>query len=47
LSRVNISRSTAAEAVKEVGIWLDEVICADLHVAGQIVLPDEFDELDG
>jgi hypothetical protein len=49
LSRVNISRSTAADAVKEarelVGRgYMDVRICTP---RGQIVLADEFDQLDG
>lgn len=48
-SRVNVSRSTAGEAVKEaqelVGRgYMDVRICTP---RGQIVLPDEFDQLDG
>jgi len=48
-SRVNVSRSTAGEAVKEarelVGRGYMYVrICTP---RGQIVLPDEFDQLDG
>jgi len=49
LSRVNVSRFTAAEAVKEarelVGRgYMDVRICTP---RSQIVLPDEFDQLDG
>jgi hypothetical protein len=49
LSRVNVSRSTAAEAVKEarelVGRgYMDVRICTP---RGQIVLQDEFDQLGG
>jgi len=49
LTRVNISRSTATDAVKEarelVGRgYMDVRICTP---RGQIVLPDEFDQLDG
>ena len=49
LSRINIGRATAAEAVREarelVGRgYVDVRICTP---RGQIVLADEFDQLDG
>ena len=49
LSRINIGRATAAEAVREarelVGRgYMDVRICTP---RGQIVLADEFDQLDG
>jgi hypothetical protein len=49
LTRINIGRPTAAEAVREarelVGRgYMDVRICTP---RGQVVLPDEFDQLDG
>jgi hypothetical protein len=48
-TRINIGRATAAEAVKEarelVGRgYMDVRICTP---RGQVVLPDEFDQLEG
>ena len=48
-TRINIGRPTAAEAVREarelVGRgYMDVRICTP---RGQVVLPDEFDQLDG
>lgn len=48
-TRINIGRSTAAEAVKEARELVGRGYM-DVRIStprGQVVLPDEFDQLDG